>query len=108
MNIPEHRVKHAMDFKNEDEEKSFYSHWNAFINNIFLNENPENKSKDELSKKYWISFQAKCWDWEKHCYIPDEKTPLKEPVWRFQTGASGSKFEIYDEVAKQWIESKRK
>jgi hypothetical protein len=108
MKTPEPRVKHAMDFKDEDEKKSFYSHWNDFINNILLNENPENKSRDELSKMYWISFQAKCWDWEKHCFIPEEKAPPQEPVWRFQTGANGSKFEIYDEALNQWIETKRK
>jgi hypothetical protein len=102
------RIIRAMVFQDKDQEADFFKCWQSHLQGIFLNHNPENLSKEELSKIYWTPFQIKHWDWEKHVYKPFvEEAPPQIP-WKISLNCeTGFKHEIYDEERREWIKVKR-
>ena len=67
------KITRSMYFNSNDEITSFENYFNEFINDIYVNDNPLNQTKEELEERFFTSFCLKMWDWEKHCKIPKER-----------------------------------
>lgn len=72
-------VYDTMVFGRESQRQDFYKWWNIHLNNIYRNENPQNLTAEELTNIHWMPFQLFFWDWEKHVYKPEIKSPPLRP-----------------------------
>lgn len=101
------RVIRSMVFQDKDQEANFYKYWESHLQDIFLNHNPDNLSKEELAEIHWTRYQNCHWCWDNHVYKPFEKgAPPRIPFKISLNCETGFKHDIFDEEKREWIKIK--
>lgn len=101
-------IKSNERFSNDRERAKYNSAFSSYINKILVYENPNNLTVKELEQLYHVRFASCNWDWEKHCFIPDEPEPLPTQMWKVNLEVEGkSKHEVWCNNTRNWIEVKK-